>query len=106
MKSQSALAKELLTMSAWTDWASGLKLKNALLPSFKLLPCLVSLLGVWQVCTGEEPDAEAQKKPDINFREPHREYKTIKLGRWTIDVEEQLVKEAPEIAAKATQRLR
>lgn len=42
----------------------------------------------------------------IDFREPKREYKAVKLGRWTIEVDQQLIKEAPEIATKATKRLR
>lgn len=46
-----------------------------------------------------------RKKPTINFREPAREYQTVKKGRWSFEVEKQLLDEAPAIASKALKRL-
>lgn len=81
-------------------------LKDASFASLTLLLSLVAIVGVMRVCTGQEQVPERKKKPIINFRDPRREYKTIKLGRWSIDVEQQLLDEAPEIAAFAAKRFR
>ena len=56
--------------------------------------------------TGEEPSDGRKKKADIiNYREPRREFKTVKRGRWSFEVEQQLMDEAPAIAEKAVKRL-
>lgn len=65
----------------------------------------VAFIGVVRFSAGQDQVPEQKKKPNVNFREPERVYQTVKRGKWTIEVEKQLIDEAPAIATKAIRRL-
>lgn len=48
---------------------------------------------------------KAEQRGKIDFRTPARVYEVRKIGRWTFQVEKQLLKEAPELAKKTLERL-
>ena len=54
--------------------------------------------------SGEESEGK-KKKPVINYREPRREFRTIKKGRWSFEVEQELLDGSPAIADRALKRL-
>ncbi len=64
-----------------------------------------SFVGLIGICSGQDQGAEKKKKPNVNFRDPAREYQTIKRSKWSFEVEKQLLDEAPAIANKALKRL-
>lgn len=58
---------------------------------------------LWQVASYAQ---ETQKPKDqFDYRNPPREYEVRKLGRWSIQVEKQLVTDDPALAKKALERL-
>lgn len=70
-----------------------------------LLLSLVTILGMTSACAGQEQAPPRQKKPKHDFRAVEREYQTVKRGRWVIEVEKQLIEEAPDVATAAVRRL-
>ncbi|MCX7826018.1 MAG: hypothetical protein N2689_10725 [Verrucomicrobiae bacterium] len=51
-------------------------------------------------------DSEGRKeKPVINYQEPRREFQTVKKGRWSFEVEKELLDQAPAVANRALSRL-
>lgn len=76
------------------------------LATLALLLTLSGAVGFPAVSSGQEPSAPAKKKKsDINFRTPEREYQTVKRGKWTFEVEQQLITDSPAVAQKALVRL-
>lgn len=70
--------------------------------------CTSLLAATFCFCAGTFAFPElglAQSKPIINFHSPEREYRTIKRGKWSFEVEKQLLDEAPSIANRALKRL-
>lgn len=65
----------------------------------------VALVRSTGFCSGQDQAPARGKKPTINFREPAREYQTVKKGRWSFEVEKQLLDEAPAVASKTLKRL-
>src|SRR5271166_4305240 len=67
------------------------------------LPASGSLSSAaWQEPATPQPPAQQA----INYRQPVREYKDVRTGDMKVAVEQQLQAEAPQIAAKALERLK
>lgn len=73
---------------------------------------LLSQSPSWSPCVacarnvrGQESTATRSKKPTIDFRAVKRDYRTVTKGKWSFEVEQQLIDEAPAIAAGAVARL-
>ncbi len=58
--------------------------------------------ATWQGPATPQPPAQR----GINYRQPVREYKDVRMGDMKVAVEKQLQAEAPQIAAKALERLK
>ena len=58
--------------------------------------------ATWQEPATPQPPAQRA----INYRQPVREYKDVRMGDMKVAVEKQLQAEAPQIAAKALARLK
>ena len=75
------------------------------LRTLTLLIWVVVQVGVPVVNLGQEQVPVRKKKPKHDFRAVEREYQTIKRGRWSFEVEKQLIDEAPAVATAAVKRL-
>lgn len=76
------------------------------LVSFSLLILLATSMSFPDYIAGQDiSDPEKKKKENIDFRTPDRGYQTVKRGKWTFEVEQQLITENPAIAQKALIRL-
>jgi len=58
--------------------------------------------AAWQEPATPQPPAQRA----INYRQPVREYKDVRMGDMKVAVEQQLQAEAPQIVAKALERLK
>lgn len=67
---------------------------------------LATVIGhcVWTSCAAQEPKVVANPSP-VNYRLPAREYKALKVGKWSFSVEKQLTVDDPESAKKVLERL-
>jgi hypothetical protein len=73
----------------------------------KLFLCL-TVVAVLPAGAAQPPPAPPPEKPpeaQVNYRDPPRQYETYRLAGWTVQVERQLVAEAPELAKRALARL-
>ncbi len=71
---------------------------------YGLLFGLIVLTFSPAISYGEDQPPQ-QKKPIVNFRNPERVYQTVKRGKWSFEVEKQLITEAPAVAQLAVKRL-
>lgn len=67
--------------------------------------CFCALTFAAPQASSAQNAAGPSKKPIIDFRTPSREYKTLQRGKWSFEVEKQLLDEAPTVASKALRRL-
>ncbi len=90
---------QLVKSSAWSGLGRLLLfswLMNALPASGSMWP------ATWQEPATPQPPAQRA----INYRQPVREYRDVRMGDMKVAVEKQLQAEAPQIAAKALERLK
>lgn len=73
--------------------------------SLSLLFFVVGFVVAPLVSSGQEQGGERKKKPKHDFRAVEREYRTVKRGRWSFEVEQQLIDEAPTVVTAALKRL-
>ena len=67
--------------------------------------CCCALTFAAPLASSAQNATGPSKKPTIDFRTPSREYKTLQRGKWSFEVEQQLLDEAPTVASKALRRL-
>ena len=96
---ESSRVLRIFKSSAWSE------LGRLLLFSW-LMNALPANGSMWPATCQEPATPQPPAQRAINYRQPVREYKDVRMGDMKVAVEKQLQTEAPQIAAKALERLK